>query len=125
MNQDWWTQLCAVIDAKDTGGFLARLAPDAEFRFANGPAAVGHAAIGAAVDGFWASIRGSRHEIVRTWHDGDGGVCEGWCTYTRHDGSTVRLPFVDVLYFRDGKAAKYFIYMDVAPLYGQGTAGRS
>ncbi len=68
---------------------------------------------------FWASIKASQHEVGRNWNDADSGVCEGYCTYTRHDGSQVRLPFVDVLFFRGDKAAKYWIYMDVAPLYAQ------
>ena len=116
-NRAWWTELCAAIDRKDTAAFLAYLAPDGEFRFANGPPATGHAAIGAAVDGFWASIRGSRHEIESTWSDAASTVCEGWVTYTRHDGSTLRLPFVDVLHMRDGRAARYYIYMDATPLW--------
>jgi ketosteroid isomerase-like protein len=119
MKRDFWVQLCKVIDGKDTAGFLSYLTEDCEFRFANGPAAVGHSAIGGAVDGFWASIKGSQHEILHTWEDAESGVCEGWCTYTRHDGSQVRLPFLDVLYFRNGKAARYYIYMDVTPLYAQ------
>ena len=73
--------------------------------------------LSAAVDGFWASIRGSRHEVRRVWSDASSSVCEGTCTYTRHDGSTVTIPFVDVLYFRDGRAEKYYIYMDAAPLW--------
>jgi ketosteroid isomerase-like protein len=116
-NLEWWTALCATIDAKDTKGFLSYIDPDGEFRFANGPSVTGHGPIGAAVDGFWASIRGSEHRIMRVWGDADSSVCEGLCTYTRHDGSTVTLPFVDVLHFRGDKAAKYFIYMDVRPLY--------
>jgi ketosteroid isomerase-like protein len=122
-SRDWWVTLCNVIDAKDTQTFLSYLATDCEFRFANGPAAVGHVAIGAAVDGFWASIRGSRHEVTHVWGDSDSAVCEGWCTYTRHDGSTITLPFVDVLRFRDGLAHQYCIYMDVTPLYAPASAG--
>jgi ketosteroid isomerase-like protein len=118
-NRAWWIELCRAIDAKDTATFVSYLTEDCEFRFANGPAAVGHAAIGAAVDGFWASIKASQHEVGRNWNDADSAVCEGFCTYTRHDGAQVRLPFVDVLVFRGDKAEKYWIYMDVAPLYAQ------
>jgi hypothetical protein len=121
-DHDWWGRLCESIDAKDTRTFLSHLAEGCEFRFANGPAVVGQPAIGAAVDAFWASIRGSRHAIHRVWGDTDSGVCEGVCTYTRHDGSTITLPFVDVIYFRDGLAEKYYIYMDVAPLWGEVTS---
>jgi uncharacterized cupin superfamily protein len=116
-NREWWAALCDAIDNKDTRRFLSYLADDCEFRFANGPSAVGHAAIGAAVDGFWASIGGSRHAIHHCWSDEQSAVCEGTCTYTRHDGSTITLPFVDVLHFRGDLAERYYIYMDVGPLY--------
>ncbi len=47
---------------------------------------------------------GSQHDVQQCWGDATSAVCEGTCTYTRHDGSTVTLPFVDVLHFRGGKA---------------------
>ena len=114
---EWWKRLCATIDAKDTRSFTAYLAPDCEFRFANGPSVVGHGPIGLAVDAFWASIGASEHHVSECWSGTDSAACEGTCTYTRHDGSSITLPFVDVLHFRGDKAAKYCIYMDVAPLY--------
>ena len=116
-NLEWWKRLCATIDTKDTDGFRRYLTEDCEFRFANGPSVIGHAAIGAAVDAFWTSIRASEHHVSECWSGVDSAVCEGTCTYTRHDGSTITLPFVDVLHFRGEKAVKYCIYMDVAPLY--------
>jgi ketosteroid isomerase-like protein len=119
-NLAWWNRLCETIDAKDTRGFVSYLTDDCEFRFANGPSVTGHGPIGAAVDAFWASIRASRHHVSGCWSGDDSAVCEGTCTYTRHDGSTITLPFVDVLHFRGDKAVKYCIYMDVAPLYGSG-----
>ena len=113
----WWTRLCATIDAKDTRGFTTYLADDCEFRFANGPSVVGHDAIGGAVDAFWSSIRASEHHVTDCWSGAASAVCEGTCTYTRHDGSTITLPFADVLHFRGDKVERYFIYMDVTPLY--------
>ena len=65
------------------------------------------------------SIRASEHQVSECWSGADSAACEGTCTYTRHDGSTITLPFVDVLHFRGEKAAKYCIYMDVGPLYGK------
>lgn len=116
----WWTSLFDAVDSQDTPRFLGFLTEDAEFRFGNGPAAVGHAAIGAAVTGFFGAIRGSRHRLERTWEDADSAVCAGDVTYTRLDGSTLTLPFVDVFYFRGGRIARYLIYMDVNPLFQPG-----
>jgi ketosteroid isomerase-like protein len=113
----WWNSLFASIDSKNTPAFLGYLTDDAEFRFGNGPSALGHEAVGAAVSGFFETIGGSRHELHRTWEDAESAVCEGNVTYTRLDGSTLTVPFVDVFYFRGDRIARYLIYMDVNPLF--------
>lgn len=118
MNQtNWSASLFAVIDAKDTRGFLAFLADNAEFRFANAPPAVGKAAIGAAVDNFFAAIRSSRHDITRSWTQPDHYICQGTVTYTRHDGKEVTVPFANILGMRDGLIDDYRIYIDATPLF--------
>jgi len=113
----WWNELLASIDAKDTAKFVSYLTPDGEFIFGNAPAAVGHAAVGAAVSGFFAAIGGCRHRLTATWDGPESAVGEGTVTYTRLDGSTITLPFVDVFHFRGGKIGRYQIYMDVNPLF--------
>lgn len=114
---DWWSGLFAAIDAKDTGAFLAHLTTDARFRFGSAAPVQGSAAIAEAVDGFFASIAASEHEILRLWQDADSAACQGEVTYTRHDGSRVTLPFTNVFHFAHGKVREYLIYIDIAPLY--------
>ncbi len=114
---EWTTALFASIDAKDTPRFLTFLADDAEFRFANAPAAVGKAAIAATVDNFFAAIRASRHDIVRSWTQPEHFICQGTVTYTRHDGSQLTLPFANILGTRDGLIDDYRIYIDATPLF--------
>lgn len=110
-------KLFASIDAMDTEGFLGFIAPNAEFRFASAPPVHGHAAIREAVDGFFSSIAALSHDLQRLVADGDSVVCEGEVTYTRHDGSTITLPFCNVFDVQDGLISLYRIYIDVAPLY--------
>jgi limonene-1,2-epoxide hydrolase len=110
-------KLFVAIDAMDTEGFLGFIAPDAEFRFASAPPVHGHAAIRAAVDGFFSSISALSHDLRRAVADGDAVVCEGEVTYTRHDGSTIALPFCNVFEIDDGLISVYRIYIDVTPLY--------
>ena len=38
-------------------------------------------------------------------------------TYTRKDGSTLTVPFVNVFYLRDGKVARYLIHIDNSGLF--------
>ncbi len=74
----WTVPLYQAIDAKDTPRFLSFLTENAQFRFGNYPPAIGHAAIGAAVDGFFASIHSSRHDILNNWDLPGHLVSQGW-----------------------------------------------
>lgn len=114
---DWWNGLFATIDARNTAGFLGFLTADAEFRFGNSPSVFGHEAIRAGVDGFFGSIAGCRHRALRTWGDETSAVCQGEVTYTRLDGRTVTLPFVNVFEMRGDRVSRYLIYNDLAPLF--------
>jgi ketosteroid isomerase-like protein len=113
----WWGRLFAVIDARDAAGFLDFLTPDAKFRFGNAPTIAGAEAIGAAVGGFFAAIAACRHQVLETWNGTDTVACEGTVTYTRHDGSTVTVPFANVFELRGAKIAAYRIFIDNSPLF--------
>jgi hypothetical protein len=113
----WMATLLASVDAMDTTSFLRFLTEDASFRFANAPPAVGQPAIGAMVSGFFGSIKGCRHEIIQAWAPPGHAIARGLVTYTRHDGGTLTLPFVNVFAMREGLIADYQIYIDATPLY--------
>ncbi len=66
-NPYWWERLFKTIDAGDAAGFVAFLTPDAQFRFGNAPMIQGAPEIGAAVTGFFGTIRSSRHRLVKNW----------------------------------------------------------
>lgn len=113
----WTSELFAAIDAKDTKRFLSFLTPHAAFRFGSAPQVIGHEAIAAAVDGFFAGIRSSTHVILDTWTEARHVICRGEVTYTRLDSRVVAVPFVDVFLMQDGLIAEYLIYIDIAPLF--------
>jgi len=108
----------AVIDAGDAAGFIELLTSDAQFRFGNAPVIVGHEAIHVAVSAFFAAIATSRHQLLDTWNGASTAVCEGHVTYTRHDGSTLSVPFANVFHLRGDKIAAYRIYIDNSSLFG-------
>lgn len=115
-DQAWWRHLFATIDARDASAFSALLTRDAEFRFGNAPVVSGTAAITAAVGGFFGSIAGCRHALLRTWSGADGVACEGTVTYTRHDGTAVTVPFANVFELSGTLIRHYRIYIDNSPL---------
>lgn len=106
----------AAIDSQDASSFASYLADDAIFRFGSAPPVQGKDAIAAAVSGFFSTIAGCTHAIAKTVVDGDTLVCEGKVTYERHDGSTVTLPFADILEYDGELIANYKIYIDIGPL---------
>jgi len=114
-------ELFAAIDAKNTAAFLATLSPTAVFRFGASPPVRGKEAIGSAVDGFFSSIAGIRHELKNQLGDGSLVACEGEVRYTRHDGSMITLPFADFFEFDGDLIDGYRIYIEIAPLYAPGS----
>jgi ketosteroid isomerase-like protein len=113
----WWERVFATIDAGDAAGFVEFLTPDAQFRFGNAPAISGAGAIRAAVSGFFAAIGSSRHELLGTWRGPMTAVCEGEVTYTRHDGSVLRVPFVNVFDLCGERIAACRTYIDNSALF--------
>ena len=93
--RDRLTDLFAAIDGKDADRFVEFLTADGSFD----------------------SIRGLSHEINAVFGSGDTLFCEGETTYTRHDGSTVTVPFADVFEYDGELIAEYKIYADIGPLY--------
>jgi len=116
-DDDYFKKLFASIDAMDTESFLGFIAPDATFRFGSSPAVKGHAEIRASVEGFFASFAALKHDLQRLVADGNAVVCEGEVTYTRHDGSNIKLPFVNVFEVNNGLITLYRIYIDIGPLF--------
>jgi ketosteroid isomerase-like protein len=113
----WWENVFAVVDAGDAERFVELLTADGQFRFGNAPAILGGEAIRGAVAGFFAAISSSRHRLLGMWNGPGTAVCEGEVTYTRRNGSTLRVPFVNVFDLYGDKIAAYRIYIDNSGLF--------
>jgi ketosteroid isomerase-like protein len=109
----------AAIDAQDGAAFVAYLTEDAIFRFGSAPPVQGRSSIQAAVEGFFSTIAGCRHTIIKSLRQDDTLVCEGEVAYKRHDGREVILPFTDVLEYSGDLISEYKIYIDISPLYAE------
>ena len=107
----------AAIDRGDGNAFVQFLSEDASFRFGSAPPVKGRADIEAGVGSFFASIAGCSHAIEKVLAEGDTLVCEGEVTYTRHDESTLTVPFVDVFELEGQFIRDYKIYVDISSLY--------
>ena len=120
---EWITDLFATVDSMDADGFSTFLTDDCSFIYANSEPVVGRAQIREFVAGFFGSIAGLSHRLVRTWGRGNEVVCQLEVTYTRLDnGVQVAAPSVTIFDLaadgdEQGKIAEYRIYNDLTPVY--------
>jgi ketosteroid isomerase-like protein len=115
--ETWMKELFQSIDEMNTEAFLGLLTDDVSFHFGNADPVEGKAAVGEVVGGFFESIRGIRHEVEESFESSDNAVCHGRVIYTRHDGSSLNVPFANVFKLRDGRARDYRIFVDISALY--------
>jgi hypothetical protein len=102
----------------DAEAFASLFTADGSFRFGNAEPEVGRERVQRAVAGFFSSIVALRHHDLQTWNvQEDIAVTEGRVQYTRQDGSTVDLPFVNVYRTQGPLIEDYRIYVDVGPLF--------
>lgn len=113
----WANDLFKHIDAMDTEAFLGFLAEDVLFQFGNAIPRRGRVDTGAAVREFFDSIMSLRHDLIEIWDQVDTLICHGYVTYARHDASTLRVPFANILRIHSGLIAEYRIYVDVSELH--------
>jgi len=104
------------VDARDAARFCEHLAEDAVFVFGNAAPLKGLPAIRGAVHGFFQGVRALRHVVADAWALDRAIVCRGTVTYTRHDGTTLTVPFANICEMRGPVAAHYQIYVDVSRL---------
>ena len=110
-------RLFKTIDQMVPVEFAEFVTGDGTFVFGNAGPVTGRPAVRDAVAGFYSSIKALQHEVSQTWEGDDSLVAEGRVTYTRHDGGTITLPFVNVFRLRGDLVRDYRIYIDIAPLY--------
>ena len=113
----WIDELFASIDRKDATAFAGFLGTDASFRFGNFPAVQGRDAIVATVAGFFAAVHGLQHRLEDRWQVPDAAIVTGTVTYTRHDGSTLSVPFANVMKLHQGGIQDYTIFVDNSALF--------
>jgi ketosteroid isomerase-like protein len=107
----------ADIDAFDPDKFVSHLTEDVVFRFGNAEPAVGRAAVKEAVAGFFTTIDGLKHHILKLYDNGDTTVARIDVEYLRKDGKSVTVPNADILEFDGDLVRNWQIYIDVAPIF--------
>lgn len=101
----------------DAKAFASHLAEDCVLQFGNAEEVRGRDAIEAAIAGFFTTIKGLSHDVVKSWEVDDATILRLEVTYTRHDDKPVTIPVVTI-YERGGDLIDdYRVYIDLAPVY--------
>jgi ketosteroid isomerase-like protein len=118
MTQDHFIrEMYKAIDAKSSTGMCNFLTEEASFRFANMPAVEGKANIIVFLDGFFQSIKAIRHSELEYWNSGNIWFVTGNVTYTRHNDSTLKVPFAVLLKMKEELIKEFLIFGDMSELY--------
>ena len=115
--EQWVNDIFKSIDTKDTELFSNFLSDDVHFRFGNMPHTLGKSAVTDQVSYFFDSIKSLKHQITEFWSHNDSIICHGSVCYTRHDNSTLDIPFSNILKLHKDKIREYLIFVDVSELY--------
>ncbi|MEO8921260.1 MAG: nuclear transport factor 2 family protein [Caldimonas sp.] len=113
----WVEDLFAAIDRKDASAFVAFLSPEASLRFANQAPVRGRDAIGESIAGLFAALHELQHRVEDRWSVPGALVVTGNVTYVRHDGSSLCVPFANVMKVRDERIYDYQIFVDNSALF--------
>ncbi len=104
-------------DATDVSALASFMTDDVRLRLGNAEPVEGKSAFVEAVNAFFASVAGFRHDVIDVWSAGDTLIAELEVHYTRLDGGEVSVPGCNVFRLRDGFVADYRTYIDVTPVY--------
>ena len=114
----WIFEFFRIADARDMERFLALHTDDVVCTIGNHPAIRGKDGLRAGIGGLWSRIKGMSHSICGAWslHDGNVGIAETSCMYTRTDDTIHIIRPCTTLRRRDGKIYELRIHADMTEL---------
>lgn len=108
----------AKVDAMDVAAVDPVLADDVRMVFGNGEPMIGREAVLAGNAGFFTTIAGMSHRVLREWTVGPETVVETDVTYTRLDGKEVTLPAITIwVVDSSDRIIDLRIFADLAPVF--------
>jgi len=109
---EWVNDLFQAVDEGDVDSFVQFMTEDVHFRAGSNEPLKGREAVREDISGLLSSIKGMRHVLSKTLVHDDIVVAYGTVTYTRHDQSTLTVPFADIWTMDREKIKDYLIFID-------------
>lgn len=106
--------------ALDANGLAELWHPDGAVQIGAFPRVQGRTAVQGFFGQFFAMGLFTRleHELASVWDLPDVLIYEATAIYTKPDGKVLRVPYTNVVRYRDGLFADYRVYIDTKPLLG-------
>lgn len=117
VDDDWVQALFGSIDQMDADRMASFLTENVRFRFGNAEPVTGRKEIHDVVAGFFSSIKGLKHRLLKVWQFEDATIIQGEVSYTRKEGRLVTVPFMNLFRLEGSLINEYLIYNDVSPLF--------
>ena len=114
---EYASEVCEAIDSKDEQRLARYLTENCTFVYANSDPVIGRENVAEASKTFMALIAGIKHQLLDVWASDDVVISRLDVTYTRKDGSTLKVPAVTIWRLCEKQINDYRIYIDVAPLF--------
>ncbi len=102
----------------DADGLAELWHPQGTVQIGSNPAVTGRENIRGFFAGFFASGAFTKleHEMIEVWDLPESLVYNATAIYTLTDGSQVRIPYVNVVKYREGLFFDYRVFIDTSPL---------
>jgi ketosteroid isomerase-like protein len=111
------SEVCEAIDSKNEQRLARYLTENCTFVYANSDPVIGRANVAEVSKTFMALIAGIKHQLLDVWVSDDVVISRLDVTYTRKDGSALKVPAVTIWRLREKQINDYRIYIDVSPLF--------
>ena len=102
---------------KSIDEFAAYFTPDALYSVGNAEPIAGRDRIQSAAIYFRQQVKSVLHQIQAIWEWEDTVICELEVTYTRHDGTVLQLPCLDVFHLQGNLFRELHVYIDISPIF--------
>ena len=112
----WIQTLFQAFDTFDTDTAASFLNDDAILVLGNADPLKGKITIRDALAAFFTTIAAIRHDLIETWTVPGAIICQGTVTYTRHNGTQLQVPFVDVFKLKNERIQEFSVYVDSTQL---------